>query len=95
MAITLKLKKPVRLGETEISELEFRELTGKDLIECGLPFKTKGENDDPEFDTRVCGALISTLTNLPPSTIGTLSPRDLLAAIRIIAGFFTEPTPAK
>lgn len=82
---TLVLKTPIRHGEEEITSVEVREPTAKDIRKIGFPF-TGGTDISGQkiFDYAV------ELVGLPPSVIGQMSARDFTEISGIIANFFID-----
>lgn len=79
---TLKLKKPVKLGSEEITELVFREPVAKDLR--SLPLNPMmGDMLD----------LVARLSGVLPAAIDNLSIEDATAAIGVV-GNFMAASPA-
>jgi hypothetical protein len=85
MTTTLTLTKPVEVRGEQAKELEFREPTGGTITDCGFPFD---ENGLPA--TKVVTAYISTLGNIPGSSVRALSPTDWFAAMNIVLSFFSD-----
>jgi hypothetical protein len=89
--IKLTLSKPIMAYDKELTELEFRAPNGEDFIACGFPFATEQTKAGTTL-THVNGEnlanLIVALAGIPRSSVGQISPRDLVAAFGIVAGFF-------
>jgi hypothetical protein len=88
---TFQLRKPIQNAAGEqIKELTFREPTGGDMIEAGNPviFNAFGEETTVSFNEKKLGAMISRLSNQPPSTIKNMSPKDFIDVGWLLASFF-------
>jgi hypothetical protein len=74
----------------DLTELTLREPEGSDMIEAGNPVTFNPLNDDDPYriDERKMGAMISRLAAMPPSVIGKMKPRDMLALSHVIGPFF-------
>lgn len=86
--IKLTLSRPIKAhGADDVSTLEFREPTGEDLINSGMPFCTddKGRTHILPAETYAC---ISKLAAIPMSSAKMLAPGDFIKAFGIVAGFF-------
>lgn len=96
--ITLQLAKPIQAHGETLATLEFREPTGKDVAECGMPFSIEtgaGGTQSQKIDTRAIAAYIVNLAGIPPSTMDHLSVADFLKATGIVVDFFGDaPAPA-
>lgn len=84
----ITLTKPIKLGEEEIRELDLREPTAGDVMECGYPL-TIGE-DEATPNAAVIGKLISRLAGVPPSFVKQLSMHDFQACLGVVLGFFGD-----
>lgn len=92
---TLPLKKPVKLGGETFSRLEFRELVGGMLMDCGLPIRTitNGAGEEEKIiDMMVVGKLIATSSQVPLQVVRRLTPKDLMAAMEVVMSFFPQET---
>lgn len=96
-AQTLSLKKSIEAHGETVSVLTFREPTGKDLAETGLPMLTESEGGRSRMvpNTRVISELIARLAGIPNSSVGMMSVPDFMGATEIVLGFFSDSaTPA-
>ncbi len=89
---TVTLSKPIEAHGEQVSKLEIREPTGRDLRVHGNPFRlvmaTKdGQDPYPVFDAAVCAALLSELAGIPPSSVDQMSMIDTMNAQYAIFGF--------
>ncbi len=90
---TMKLRKSIQAHGELLGELSFREPVGHDLVKSGMPMFTDqagNKRTDPEAITR----LIANLTEIPPSSVGTMSLPDFIEATGIVVGFFADATPS-
>ncbi len=88
----IQLSHSVRVIDQEIHEVDLREPTGKDLMECGLPFVF---HRGGEPDARILGALIGRLaSNLTPDAVERLAARDFNALAAQVMGFLAPATSA-
>ena len=98
---TLSLTHPVSLGGQSYSQLEFRDMTGGILMDCGMPIRIKSKSDmtDGEeeneqiVDMKVIGKLVSELAQVPLQVVRRLKPVDLLAATEVVMSFFPQTKP--
>jgi hypothetical protein len=99
---TLKLRKPIKAHGEEIAELTFREPTGKDIREIGVPFALASGGDGEGvavFNSSVIARYVSRLANVPTSSVDQMSAIDWRNAMAIVNGFFggggedEAPTP--
>lgn len=88
----LKLSKPITAHGEKCFELTFREPTGSDIIECGYPFTTEISGASPirHINMRIIGLYISTLAEIPMVNVGQLSTIDMMRAMGIVIGFFSD-----
>ena len=85
---TITLKKPIEAHDETVTELSLRPPVGRDITRCGLPIATTGESG--KVDTTVVASYISTLGNIPPSSVATLDGADFMAALLVVVGFFGD-----
>lgn len=89
----ITLSRPIEAHGETLAELELREPTGEDIMECGMPFEfvdgKKGTRR--HIDTRSMGAYISALASIPPSSVAKLHPSDFIALSGAVVGFFQQP----
>ncbi|WP_298214627.1 phage tail assembly protein [Acidocella sp.] len=88
----MKLIKPIQAHGETITELNFREPTGNDIIACGFPFKieTSGRETKQVIDTQAIGAYIAALAGIPSSSVAQLAVLDYTRAMGEIVGFFGD-----
>lgn len=86
----VKLTKAITAHGEEISELDLREPTGKDVQELGFPYIVLMTGDDQalQIQAKTVGKYVSRLAAVPPSTIDQLSASDLSALSGVVLGFF-------
>lgn len=84
---TVILKKPIKAHGKDYTSLTFREPTGDEVIELGVPFSF-GRNKRTHIDTEVTAEYIMRLANIPMSSVKMLQPADITACFGKIAGFF-------
>lgn len=84
------LIKPVQAHGEIVKMLEFREPTGKDIENCGLPcyIDFSGATPRPVINPIPMSAMLSALAAVPPSTIRSLHPKDWTNCAWSLAGFF-------
>ena len=94
------LAKPIEAHGETLKALSFREPTGKDIREIGVPFTLIADPNDPagksetKFDAPVIAKYIARLANVPPSAVDTLGAQDWLLAMAAVASFFGAPVPS-
>jgi hypothetical protein len=90
----LELKTPVKMGPETIEKLTFKQPKGRDMMQCGYPFRVIGvgmgitSEVQRAVDTKVVGAFISNLAQIPPFAVNELSVPDFNAAMEIVLSFF-------
>lgn len=89
MSVSLKLTSAIKAHGEDVTELNFREPRGKDIIDCGFPFRSVGVGSEVHrmTDAKCVGAYISVLSNIPPSSVDQLSASDFQEAMLIVLGF--------
>lgn len=80
------LKKPIKHGDEEISVLELREPTAKEIRLYGMPIDIA----TGDIRTAVVHKYVCDLAALPPSVIDQLSPSDFMKVSIEIASFFGD-----
>lgn len=88
--LTLSLTKPIEANGATIASLIFREPTGGDLAECGMPvsFELIGSEPQMAIDPKAMTAVLARLASVPPSSIRLLTAGDWTAAAYMVAPFF-------
>ena len=86
------LNKPITIGDAEVSELDLREMTGKDMIEIGFPYLIITSDDAPQIKIQagVIVKYISKLAAIPPSAVEKISPLDISGLTGVVMGFFGQ-----
>lgn len=87
-AVTIKLAKPVKAHGEEVSTLELREPTTKDIRELGYPLDIGDGSARP--NAKVICHYVSRLAAVPMSTVDSLRPSDFNEALQAVLGFFEE-----
>jgi hypothetical protein len=91
--ISLALIKPIQAHGENVTALEFRELTGNDMIKCGFPFLSISYADSAARvpHMKVVAEYICELAQIPMSSVGQLHPVDFSRAAGVVLDFFAEP----
>lgn len=84
----ITLTKPIKHGDDELIELELREPSAGDVMECGYPLTIGDGEATPNAE--VIGRLIGRLTSIPPSCVKQMSVHDFQACLGVVLGFFGE-----
>lgn len=82
----IKLRKPIDAHGKELTELEMKEPTTGDLIDCGDPMVI-GVDETVSFKNDVIARYISKLSGVPMSSVRELSPADFMECKTVITGF--------
>jgi hypothetical protein len=94
--VKFPLTKPIKAhGENAVTSLNLRMPSGEDLIEIGCaPFSIDNQ-EKTHIDFAATAKYISRLAEIPLSSVKMMSPRDIMSAFGVIAGFFgdTGTTP--
>lgn len=93
-SVILKLTTPVPGEDGQITALELREPTGKDIRQAGVPFAMT-EGADIKIDAEAMHKMITALSGQAGFVIDRLSAADWNAAMGAVMGFFGAPTPAQ
>lgn len=83
----MKLTVPVKFGEEEITELNFKRPSGKQIREVGFPFSLDNEGS-MSMKSNICMKYISLCASIPMSVVEKMDPVDLMTASGEIVGFF-------
>ncbi len=91
----LKLTAPISAHGAPITELIFRQPVGRDLIQHGYPFNVVGRGNEVQrsTDMRSVAGLISSLAQIPPSSVEQLSWYDFQEAMGVVLGFLAMTPP--
>ena len=84
----IQLSKPIKRGDEEIAEIDLREPTAGDVMECGYPLTIGDGEATPNAD--VVGALIAKLAGIPPSTVRQMALLDFQKCMGVVLSFFGE-----
>ena len=90
---TVKLSRPVRAHGEDVSVLTLREPTSEDIMNIGYPVSLKVEDKTGGIivqNKTEMAAMISTLAEVPPSTIKSLHFRDYLKCTGVVTDFFMD-----
>ena len=87
---TVKLRKPIKAHGEDLAALELREPVGKDIRECGMPYKleSKGDSELVVIDAGVSARYIARLAGIPLSSVDQLTAPDFNLAVGAVLGFF-------
>lgn len=94
MSTTFTLSRPIVHGSEEITELEFREPTTKDVNTLGMPFKLNADLISEPIPA-VTAKYISRLASIPPSVVEKIDVMDYMKLLYLVMGFFTHSTDAQ
>lgn len=83
----MELTVPVKFGEEEITELNFKRPSGKQILEVGFPFSMDIDGS-MSMKSKICMKYISLCASIPMSVVEKMDPVDLMAASGEIVGFF-------
>ena len=88
----LKLSSPIVVKGKEVTEIELRDITGRDALEIGLPFLLlkDGEIIGLVFRPKALVQYISRLAGIPCDTVKSLSMTNLAACHAHILSFFGD-----
>lgn len=92
----VKLRKPVKAYNTEITEIKLRQPTGRDYLMYGNPLIVSNDNAGVHisWDPNRVIPLLAQLASVPDSTIVDLDIRDIVSLQQGIASFFL-PEPGE
>lgn len=82
----IQLGKPIQRGEEEITELELREPTAGDVMECGYPLTIGDGGATPNAEA--IGKLLARLSGIPPSSIRQMRMDDFNESMGVVLSFF-------
>jgi hypothetical protein len=91
-----ELSKPIEAHGEQVTVLNFREPTARDLLSIGNPVIFDPISDPPKVthDERKMTQMMSALAAVPPSSIQQLTPRDWITCAWGLTPFFV-PIPGK
>ena len=95
-AYSLELLKPIEAHGEQLTVLNFREPTARDLLLIGNPVNFDPISDPPKIthDGPKMAAMMSALSNVPPSSIQQLTTREIVTISWGLTPFFA-PLPGK
>ena len=84
------LSKAITAHNEEVTALELREPTGKDVQELGFPYLIIMRDDDQalQIQVKTVGKYISRLAGIPPSSVDQLTAGDLSTMAGAVMSFF-------
>ncbi len=85
----MKLRKPIKAHGEEITEINFREVTGGDVIDLGQPMSMKAD-ESMDFKMDVVAKYIVALAQIPMTSVREMHPSDLFDCAVEISSFFGE-----
>ena len=94
---TIELSKPLKDNDKSITSVTLREPTGTDVIDCGMPwcFRTDDEGTSTRHvDTKAVGFLISRLTGISMMAVHQMAVPDFMKANNAVIGFFSTGATA-
>ncbi|MBU8538731.1 phage tail assembly protein [Falsiroseomonas tokyonensis] len=83
MSTKLKLSAPIPAHGAQLHELTLRDPSGRDLRECGLPYRLLAEGG-VVIDGPASHRMIAQLAAVPPSSIDQLTGADWNAAAQVV-----------
>jgi len=86
----ITLTKPVTAHGEEVTELDLREPTARDVQDLGFPYIViiSDGGEAIQLQAKTIGKYASRLGGVPPSTIDLMSAADLSALSGAVMGFF-------
>ncbi|MDT7953918.1 MAG: phage tail assembly protein [Acetobacteraceae bacterium] len=93
MSVIVKLARPVRSIDRDLTSLTFREPTGRDIIAAGTLFSV-GEDGRKIIEAAAVGRMIGRLAGITPDAVDALALSDFNACMGAVMGFLVE-TPAR
>lgn len=88
-AATVELSQPVMVHGEEVSFLEFREPTSKDILALGTPMTFTAEGD-VRVDMGVVGKYIVRLAGVNGKSLETMARKDLMNCTQVVNVFFQQ-----
>jgi Phage tail assembly chaperone proteins, E, or 41 or 14 len=89
----VKLKQPIEAYGDTVTEITFREPTGKDIRKCGVMFKSWTDESGVVCngaDAEAVARSISHLGNLPMGAVDALSAHDFMECMQAVTSFFSD-----
>ncbi len=94
MSVTIKLSKPVKAHDEEVSEITLRKPVPKDVMELGSPQllvpSADGESAGVEIRAKVVGRYICRLASIPMNSVEALEIADFMKAQGVIMNFLAS-----
>lgn len=87
MTISVPLSRPIQAHGDEITALELREPTGKDIRIIGMPMSI-GADESVTMLAAPVARYIATLAQIPASSVDALHPADFMSIATVVLGFF-------
>ena len=81
--LIIQLSSPIQFGREEISELNIRRPTGRDLMGLELKFSP----DSIIIDTKTIFSLVGRLTSIPPNVLAQMDSADAFTLCAEMQGF--------
>ncbi len=87
--IKIKLRKSILDYKADpISEIEFREPTGGDIVQCGVPVVPSYDTGEIRIDAPKMAAMMARLSTVPPQFIDRMDPVDWITCATALQRFF-------
>lgn len=90
--ITFDLDQPIDFpGQDRLTSLTIKSYTGKDLIECGMPFTSTRDSKGVQVETvhpKNCALLIARMACVPVTMIERMAAVDFVTGIEAMKIFF-------
>jgi len=84
------LSKPIQAHDEDISEVTFREPTGKDTARCGVVFNVTTDGDQLVIAAGPMHKMIAALAGIPISSVDQMSGKDWNTCAMVILPLFVE-----
>lgn len=86
----IKLNKSIKAHGEEVTELDLKEPTGRDVQDIGFPYLIMMNGDDQalQIQVKTVGKYVSKLAGIPPSSVDQLSAGDLSTLTGAVMSFF-------
>lgn len=86
----IKLSKPITAHGEEVTELDLREPTGRDVQDIGFPYLIIMSDDGSaiQIQVKTVGKYVSKLASIPPNAVDQLCAADLSTLSGVVLGFF-------
>ena len=92
--LKVQLANPIDIRATDgtqqayITELEFRQPTGADLIACGIPVSVDYRTNSPRIEPDVMAVMIARLSGKPPAYLQRMESKDFVTCCWKLRDFF-------